>query len=65
MITLSRPKLQKLFVHDFVALSARLLLYVNTSPNPNNRSVLLINILNSMSVCLYCRPTYTKEFVYY
>jgi len=38
-------KQQKLFLHDFVAISARwLLLFVNTSPYPNDRAVLLVLI---------------------
>jgi len=38
-------KQQQLFLHDFVAISARqLLLFVNTSPYPNNRAVLPVII---------------------
>jgi len=43
-------KLQKLFLHDFVAISSRwLLLFVNTSPYLNHRAVVLIFV----TACLY------------
>jgi len=55
-IIITLRKQQNLFVHDFVAISARyLLLFVNTSPYPNDRAVQLIFL---SALCLYGRPTF-------